>query len=549
MNEMFCSQCQETASGTGCTMRGVCGKTADVANLQDLIVYLDKGLSLLNDHLRRNGSSSDEVDRFIVRSLFMTITNANFDKQRIVDTIYEGLELRDDLKQRTAATNCGCSMMKMDALNWTARDEQALLNKARTVGILNTADEDIRALRQLVVLGCKGMAAYYEHASNLGFEDEDIVAFMQQALAATLFDQTRDELTDWVLHVGRYGVKVMELLDKANTHRYGNPEITKVNIGVRHRPGILVSGHDLRDLEDLLVESEDEGVDVYTHSEMLPAHYYPFFKRFPHFVGNYGNAWHLQTKEFETFNGPILFTTNCIVPPRIGNNYADRIFTTGAAGFVGFPHIPDREEGRRKDFSTIIRVAKGCEPPAEIENGSIVGGFAHNQVLALADQIVDAVRNGHIRKFVVMAGCDGRMPSRSYYTQFAQQLPQDTVILTAGCAKYRYNKLPLGSIDGIPRVLDAGQCNDSYSLALIALTLKDVFNAQDINDLPIVYNISWYEQKAVIVLLSLLSLGIHNIHLGPTLPGFLSPNIANYLVNTFGLGTISSVDEDIMNWM
>lgn len=479
----------------------------------------------------------------------MTITNANFDKNRLIDVINQGLELRDDLVQRASATNCGCSMMKMDALNWHANGEEALLEKARSVSILNTGNEDLRALRQLVVLGCKGMAAYYEHASNLGFEDEDIVSFMQQALAATLFEQTKDELMDWVLHVGRYGVKVMELLDRANTERYGNPEITKVNVGVRHRPGILVSGHDLRDLEDILVQSMDAGVDIYTHSEMLPAHYYPFFKKFPHFVGNYGGAWHAQTKDFESFNGPIVFTTNCLVPPRLGNNYANRVFTTGAAGFVGFPHIPDRGVDGRKDFSAVVQMAKNCEPPVEINTGMLVGGFAHNQVLSLSDQIVDAVRSGHIRKFVVMAGCDGRMPSRSYYTQFAQQLPKDTIILTAGCAKYRYNQLPLGTIDGIPRVLDAGQCNDSYSLAVIALTLKDVLGLNDVNDLPIVYNIAWYEQKAVIVLLSLLSLGIKNIHLGPTLPGFLSPNIANYLVETFGLGTISSVDEDIMNWM
>lgn len=549
MNEMFCSQCQETAAGTGCTMRGVCGKTAEVANLQDLIIYLDKGISLLNDHLRKFDVSSHKADQFVVRSLFTTITNANFDKNYLMESIRRGLELRDELRIRAKDTGCCCSMLQMDALNWQVANEQEMLDKARTVGVLCTADEDIRALRQLVVLGCKGMAAYYEHASNLGFEQEDIVAFMEQALAATLFDQTKEELIDWVRQVGRYGVKVMALLEEANIRRYGRPEATKVNIGVRHRPGILISGHDLRDLEDLLIESLDEGVDVYTHSEMLPSHSYPYFKKFPHFVGNYGGAWHSQVQDFETFNGPILFTTNCIVPPRLNNEYSGRVFTTGAAGFVGFPHIPDRQEGERKDFTPIIQMAKQCEPPVEIETGGIVGGYAHDQVMALSDQIIEAVRNGHIRKFVVMAGCDGRMPSRTYYTQFAHQLPKDTVILTAGCAKYRYNKLPLGTIDGIPRVLDAGQCNDSYSLAVIALSLKEALQLEDVNDLPIVYNISWYEQKAVLVLLALLSLGIRNIHLGPTLPGFLSPNVAKYLVDSFGLGTISSVDEDIMNWM
>jgi len=548
MNNMFCSQCQETAAGTGCQLRGVCGKTAEVSNLQDLLIYTVKSVSALNTHLRKIDHASAEANRYVVNSLFMTITNANFDKSRIIAAIQEGLVLRDDLKIKAAGKGFTCHCADKDPLSWHAFTEEELLKKAETVGILSTEDEDVRSLRQLLVLGIKGMAAYYEHAYNLGFEDDDILAFMQMALATTLHNQTKEDLIPLVLKAGEYGVKVMALLDTANTTKYGNPEITKVNIGVGTRPGILISGHDLRDLEDLLIESEGQGIDIYTHSEMLPAHYYPFFKKFKHFAGNYGSAWYNQVKDFETFNGPILFTTNCIVPPRTDNSYAKRVFTTGASGFDGFPHIADRKDGERKDFSAIIEMAKKCNAPTEIETGEIVGGFAHNQVFALADKVVEAVKNGDIKHFVVMAGCDGRMKSRSYYTEFAEALPKDTVILTAGCAKYKYNKLPLGDINGIPRVLDAGQCNDSYSLAVIALKLKEIFNLDDINKLPIVYNIAWYEQKAVIVLLALLSLGVKNIHLGPTLPGFLSPNVAKILVDTFGLGTISNAEDDIKSW-
>lgn len=545
---MFCSQCQETASGTGCLIRGVCGKPAEVANLQDLLIYTVKSVSALNTHLRKIDHTSIEANHYVINSLFMTITNANFDKSRIMAAIQEGLVLRDELKIKATIKGFTCHCTDKDPLNWHANTEEELLEKAKTVGILSTEDEDVRALRQLLVLGIKGMAAYYEHAFNLGFEDDDILAFMQMALATTLHPQTTGDLIPLVLKAGEYGVKTMALLDTANTTKYGNPEITKVNIGVGTRPGILISGHDLRDLEDLLIESEGQGIDIYTHSEMLPAHYYPFFKKFKHFAGNYGSAWYNQVKDFETFNGPILFTTNCIVPPRTDNSYADRVFTTGASGFDGFPHIADRKDGQRKDFSAIIEMAKVCKAPTEIEKGEIVGGFAHNQVVALADKVVEAVKNGDIKHFVVMAGCDGRMKSRNYYTEFAEALPKDTVILTAGCAKYKYNKLPLGDINGIPRVLDAGQCNDSYSLAVIALKLKEIFGLDDINKLPIVYNIAWYEQKAVIVLLSLLSLGVKNIHLGPTLPGFLSPNVTKILVDTFGLGTISTVEEDMKNW-
>lgn len=544
---MFCYQCQETAMGKGCTVKGVCGKTADVANLQDLLIYLMRGISKTAISLREKGEKRPDADRFVMDGLFMTITNANFDKQRFEKKIKEAFVLREKLLN--ALLEKGVDLLAdspCDCLTWKGESLQEMEEKAASVGVLATENEDIRSLREMLIYGVKGMAAYAEHAYNLGYEDSEIFAFMQEALVATRNDElTADELTALVLKCGSMGVKVMALLDQANTSTYGNPEVTKVNIGVRNNPAILISGHDLRDMYDLLEQTEGTGVDVYTHSEMLPAHYYPAFKKYKHFVGNYGNAWWKQVDEFETFNGPILFTTNCIVPPRATATYADRVYTTGSSGFTGFPHIPNREEGKAKDFSAIIAHAKRCAAPTEIENGEIVGGFAHNQVFALADKVVDAVKSGAIRKFFVMAGCDGRMKSRDYYTQFAEQLPKDTVILTAGCAKYRYNKLPLGDIGGIPRVLDAGQCNDSYSLVVIALKLKEIFNLEDVNDLPIAYNIAWYEQKAVIVLLALLSLGVKNIHLGPTLPGFLSPNVAKILVDTFGIAGIGTVDEDM----
>lgn len=541
MSNMFCYQCQETAMNKGCTVKGVCGKTSDVANLQDLLIFLLKGISHHTVAMRQKGIAvSESTNHFVIESLFMTITNANFDKARFVARIEEAIALRDKLSAEggSVCPNCDCS-------TWNASSVEEMEAKAATVGVLKTENEDIRSLRELLTYGLKGMAAYAEHAVNLGFDDEGIHAFMQEALVATTQDLSADELTALVLKCGEYGVQTMALLDKANTSTYGNPEITKVNIGVRNNPAILISGHDLRDMQDLLQQTEGTGVDVYTHSEMLPAHYYPAFKKYSHFAGNYGSAWWKQNEDFESFNGVILFTTNCIVPPRASSTYADRVYTTGASGFSGFPHIEDRKNGEPKDFSKLIEHAKQCKAPTEIETGEIVGGFAHAQVFALADKVVDAVKSGAIRKFFVMAGCDGRMKSRSYYTEFADKLPKDTVILTAGCAKYRYNKLPLGDIGGIPRVLDAGQCNDSYSLALIALKLKEVFELNDINELPIAYNIAWYEQKAVIVLLALLSLGVKNIHLGPTLPGFLSPNVAQVLIDNFGIGGITTVDEDM----
>ncbi|KGN95701.1 hydroxylamine reductase [Porphyromonas sp. COT-108 OH2963] len=540
---MFCFQCQETAQNRGCTVRGVCGKTPDVANLQDLLVFLLKGISILASALREKGEKVPaKANRFVMESLFMTITNANFDKERFVKRVHEALSLRDELLEALGSVP---EERGSDSLSWRAESVEEMEAKAATVGILQTEDVDVRSLRELLIYGLKGMAAYAEHAFNLGFEQEEIFIFMQDALVATTQDLSVEELTGWVLRCGEYGVKTMALLDKANTTTYGSPEITKVNIGVRKNPGILISGHDLRDMQDLLEQTQGTGVDVYTHSEMLPAHYYPAFKKYEHFAGNYGSAWWKQNEDFETFNGVILFTTNCIVPPRSTSTYADRVYTTGASGFAGFKHIADRQEGKAKDFSALIEHAKRCAPPVEIEQGEIIGGFAHAQVFALADKVVEAVKSGAIRKFFVMAGCDGRMKGRSYYTEFAEKLPKDTVILTAGCAKYRYNKLPLGDINGIPRVLDAGQCNDSYSLALIALKLKEVFELNDVNDLPIAYNIAWYEQKAVIVLLALLSLGVKNIHLGPTLPAFLSPNVANVLVQTFGIGSITTPDEDM----
>lgn len=535
---MFCYQCQETAGCTGCTNSGVCGKTPDVAAMQDLLVYVTRGISAVTTHLRSLGTEiSAEINHLITVNLFTTITNANFDKEMIVARIRETLDTKENLLKQCPDT----SVLPAAAL-WNG-EEHTFAVKAALVGVLSTKDEDIRSLREMITYGLKGLSAYSKHANALLKENAELDAFLQRALAATLDDSlTVSDYANLTLETGKYGVEGMALLDAANTGAYGHPEMTRVNIGVGKRPGILVSGHDLRDLEMLLIQTQGTGVDVYTHSEMLPAHYYPAFKKYPNFVGNYGNAWWKQKEEFESFNGPILMTTNCIVPPK--DSYKDRLYTTGAAGYPGCKHIGG-EIGEEKDFSEIIEQAKRCAAPTEIEQGEILGGFAHNQVLALADQIVDAVKTGAIRKFVVMAGCDGRAKSRNYYTDFAKALPHDAVILTAGCAKYKYNKLDLGDINGIPRVLDAGQCNDSYSLAIIALKLKEVFGLDDINDLPIVYNIAWYEQKAVIVLLALLYLGVKNIHLGPTLPAFLSPNVAKVLVENFGIAGIGTVEEDL----
>ncbi|WP_343338219.1 Hydroxylamine reductase [Terrisporobacter petrolearius] len=542
-NKMFCFQCQETAGCTGCTKFGVCGKSPDLAKIQDLLIYTTKGLSEVTTRLRSEGKEvNEQVNHLITINLFTTITNANFD-----DAIfYERVKATLDTKEELLAKLDNIENLSEAAL-WTASTKEEMDAKAPTVGVLATENEDVRSLRELIIYGIKGLSAYMKHANALGYDDESINAFMQVTLAKTL-DNTlsSDDLVALTLETGKVGVDGMALLDSANTGTYGHPEITKVNIGVRNNPGILVSGHDLKDLELLLKQTEGSGIDVYTHSEMLPAHYYPAFKKYSHFAGNYGNAWWKQKEEFESFNGPILMTTNCIVPPK--DSYKDRIYTTGAAGFAGVKHIKGESEDN-KDFSQIIEQAKKCAPPTEIERGEIVGGFAHNQVFALADAVVDAVKSGAIKKFFVMAGCDGRAKSRNYYTDFAKALPKDTVILTAGCAKYKYNKLNLGDINGIPRVLDAGQCNDSYSLALIALKLKEVFKLQDINELPIAFNIAWYEQKAVIVLLSLLYLGVKNIHLGPTLPAFLSPNVANVLVENFGIGGITNVEDDIKMFM
>ena len=535
--KMFCYQCQETAGCEGCTMSGVCGKKPDVAAMQDLLVYVTKGISAVTTALRQEGKQvSAEINHLITLNLFTTITNANFDKESIEARIRATLTEKDVLLAQIADPSGLPEAAKWNGSgNWE--------EKAATVGVLSTENEDIRSLRELITYGLKGLSAYSKHANVLLKDDEEVDAFLQRALAATLDDNLSvEELIALTMETGKHGVSGMALLDKANTEAYGNPEITKVNIGVGTNPGILVSGHDLRDLEMLLEQTQGTGVDVYTHSEMLPAHYYPAFKKYPNFIGNYGNAWWKQKEEFESFNGPILMTTNCIVPPK--DSYKDRLYTTGAAGYPGCTHIPE-EIGEQKDFSVIIEHAKRCAAPTEIETGELIGGFAHAQVLALADQVVDAVKSGAIKKFVVMAGCDGRAKSREYYTEFAKALPKDAVILTAGCAKYKYNKLPLGDINGIPRVLDAGQCNDSYSLAVITLKLKEVFGLDDINDLPIAYNIAWYEQKAVIVLLALLYLGVKNIHLGPTLPAFLSPNVAKVLVENFGIAGISTVEEDL----
>lgn len=541
---MFCYQCQETAKGTGCTVRGVCGKTSDVANLQDLLLFILKGIAHYRVQLRALDAVDHSADRFILDGLFMTITNANFDKQRFAEKIKEAIKLREQLKQTFLDKGGNPEKITFEGAFWTADSLEEMESKAGHVGVLSTENEDIRSLKEMLTYGMKGMAAYTEHAYNLGHENPSIYEFIDRGLVATTLPLSADQLVQMVLECGKNGVDAMALLDKANTDTYGNPEITKVDIGVRKNPGILISGHDLRDLYELLEQTEGTGVDVYTHSEMLPAHYYPAFKKYKHFAGNYGNSWWRQVYEFQHFNGPMLFTTNCIVPPHPDANYKDRVYTTGSAGFPGFKHI-ERKPGQPKDFSEIIEHAKRCPAPEAIETGSIIGGFAHNQVFALADKIVDAVKSGAIRKFFVMAGCDGRMKGREYYTEFAQKLPKDTVILTAGCAKYRYNKLPLGDINGIPRVLDAGQCNDSYSLAVIALKLKEIFGVKDINELPIVYNIAWYEQKAVIVLLALLYLGVKNIHLGPTLPGFLSPNVAKVLVEKFGIAGITTADDDL----
>ena len=536
-HNMFCYQCQETAGCTGCTRVGVCGKTADVAAMQDLLVYVTKGLSAVTTALRAQDLPVEQaVNHLITLNLFTTITNANFDKEAIEARIRATLEAKADLLARVKERES-----LPEAALWDGSGDWTV--KAAQVGVLSTENEDIRSLRELITYGLKGLSAYSKHANALMQDDDEVDAFLQRALAATLDDGlTADDLVALTLETGKYGVQGMALLDKANTGAYGNPEITRVNIGVGKNPGILVSGHDLKDLEQLLEQTQGTGVDVYTHSEMLPAHYYPAFKKYSNFVGNYGNAWWKQKEEFESFHGPILMTTNCIVPPK--ESYKDRLYTTGAAGFPGCKHITGGV-GEKKDFSALIEHAKKCAPPEEIETGEIVGGFAHAQVLALADQVVEAVKNGAIKKFVVMAGCDGRAKSRNYYTEFAKALPRDTVILTAGCAKYKYNKLDLGDIGGIPRVLDAGQCNDSYSLAVIALKLKEVFGLDDINDLPIVYNIAWYEQKAVIVLLALLYLGVKNIHLGPTLPAFLSSNVAKVLVDNFGIASIGTVEEDM----
>ncbi len=542
-NKMFCYQCQETAHGTGCVLQGVCGKKPETSARMDLLLYCVRGISLINRALREKGNASREASHFVMDALFTTITNANFDNPSLDDYIRRGFELKNRLAG--TAKKEGIQLPDLPEVEFYAEPEQAVELEGIT-GVMAEPNADIRGLKQLAIYGCKGMAAYARHAANLSYEDEDVYAIIENAMAETAKpDADVNELFSLVLNVGEGGVKAMALLDKANTETYGNPEITKVNIGVRNRPGILISGHDLKDLEDLLEQTKDKGVDVYTHSEMLPGQYYPFFKKYPHFAGNYGNAWWKQTSEFETFNGVFLFTSNCIVPPRPKTTYMDRVYTTGVVGMPGTKHIEPGKDGKPTDFSELIAHAQKCPPPTEIEHGEIIGGFAHHQVLELAGKIVDLINQGKIRKFVVMAGCDGRMPSRDYYTKFAEALPKDCVILTAGCAKYRYNKLPLGDIEGVPRVLDAGQCNDSYSLVRIALALKEAFNVPSINDLPIVFNIAWYEQKAVIVLLALLALGVKNIHTGPTLPAFFTPDVLKVLKEKFGIGTIDTVEHDI----
>jgi hydroxylamine reductase len=547
-NQMFCFQCQETAKGTGCTVKGVCGKLPETARWQDLLISVSRGLGTIANRLNQAGVAFDnvKVGDCIVDSLFMTITNANFDDAAILAKVDYALDLKRDLLAKAEAA--GVKLPDYQEVRWGG-EKADYLEEGKRESILRNTNEDLRSLKELTVLGLKGMSAYYEHASRLDQRSEDIICFMEQALDTISDpDADMDTLLQTVLATGKHGVDVMALLDKANTTAYGNPEITKVNIGTGKRPGILISGHDLKDIKDLLEQTEGTGIDVYTHSEMLPAHYYPELKKYSHLVGNYGNAWWKQKEEFETFNGPIVFTTNCIVPPKPNASYKDRVFTTNAAGYPGWKRVKVKEDGH-KDFSEVIALAKTCDAPTEIEHGEIIGGFAHAQVFALADKIVEAVKSGAIRKFVVMSGCDARMKSRSYYTEFAQHLPKDTVILTSGCAKYRYNKLNLGDINGIPRVLDAGQCNDSYSWAVVAMKLQEIFQANSINDLPIFFNIAWYEQKAVIVLLALLSLGVKNIHIGPTLPGFVSPNVLKVLIDSFGLGTISTVEEDMKQYV
>ncbi len=541
---MFCFQCQETAKNQGCTVRGVCGKTEETANLMDLLIHVLKGISLYGEKALAKGSFDLSTGRFLLDALFITLTNTNFDPARISALIREALKIRDDLKTKAGDA---AKDIQHDSALWHAGSDSEFQAKAKEVGVLSTTNEDVRSLRELLIYGLKGIAAYAHHALVLGFEDEDIYHFIVEALAATTKDKSADELVGLVMKAGEIAVKTMALLDKANTSVYGSPEITKVNLGVKGNPGILISGHDLKDLEELMEQTKGSGVDVYTHGEMLPAHYYPFFKKYNNLVGNYGGSWWHQREEFEAFNGPILMTTNCIVS--VKETYQDRIFTTGTAGFPGVKHIPDRKDGKAKDFSEVIKLAKTSPAPKQIETGEIVGGFAHNQVLALADKVVDAVKSGAIKRFVVMAGCDGRHKERDYFTKVAENLPKDAVILTAGCAKYRYNKLALGDIGGIPRVLDAGQCNDSYSLAVIALKLKEVFGLDDINKLPISFDIAWYEQKAVAVLLALLSLGVKGIRLGPTLPGFLSPNVVKVLVEKFNIKPTASPEQDVAAMM
>jgi hydroxylamine reductase len=547
---MFCFQCQETAKNTGCTIKGMCGKPEETANLQDLLIYVLRGIAVYGEKAKELGIYDKETGLFIAQALFTTITNANWDNDRFVAIIKEALKHREALKDKFLAAYKEKNGKDFDenlhhSATWFSDDAAEFNEKAKTVGVLSTVDEDVRSLRELLIIGLKGVAAYADHAAILGFEKEDIYDFLMEALASTTKDLSVDDMVGLVMKAGETAVNTMALLDEANTTAYGNPEITEVNIGVGSNPGILISGHDLKDMEELLKQTEGTGVDVYTHGEMLPANYYPEFKKYDHFVGNYGGSWWRQNKEFESFNGPILMTTNCIIPIKKNNTYQSRIFTTGMTGYPDVKHVPDRAKGGSKDFSEIIELAKKCDPPTEIETGKIVGGFAHNQVLALADKVVDAVKSGAIKRFVVMAGCDGRQKSRNYFTEVAKALPKDTVILTAGCAKYRYNKLDLGDIGGIPRVLDAGQCNDSYSLAVIALKLKEVFELDDINDLPISFDIGWYEQKAVAVLLALLFLGVKGIRLGPTLPGFLSPNVAKVLVEKFDIKPIDTVEADV----
>ncbi|HOU29832.1 MAG TPA: hydroxylamine reductase [Bacteroidales bacterium] len=537
---MFCNQCQETAKNTGCTINGVCGKKEKTSDLQDLLVYACQGLAFATTEARKRGIKTDTESRHIVNSLFMTITNANFDDRSIIKAIQDCLVYRDSLKERVNIP------FLHESVRWSASSETEFYEKAKQVGTLTyDTNEDVRSLKQYVLFGIKGLAAYAEHASNLGFEDPEIFDFIEQSLIMITKSENVESMMQWLVSTGEHGVKVMALLDKANTSTFGDPEITRVNIGTGKNPGILVSGHDLKDLEELLIQTEGQGIDIYTHSEMLPAHAYPGLKKYKHLRGNYGNAWHRQQDEFESFNGPILFTTNCLVPPRKTATYNNRVFTTGPTGMPEWKYIDKRLPNGQKDFSEIIELAKKCPPPSEIENGELVIGFAHNQVLALADKILEAVNSGAIRKMIVMSGCDGRMKSREYYTEFASKLPKDTVILTSGCAKYRYNKLNLGNINGIPRVLDAGQCNDSYSWAFVALKLKEVLGLDDINKLPLAFNIAWYEQKAVIVHLALLYLGFKNTRIGPTLPGFLTPNVLKIIQEKFGVQTITSVEEDL----